>query len=159
MTSSKESDRVWIFALENEVSPDSVPVLERSLLEFVQTWKAHGKPVHGSAAVLHNRFLVLTADGERCEVSGCSIDVMFRAVSDAARGVGAAVAPVDRIFYRSPEGIRCVTRDEFKKLAQSGEITLETTVFNNTVQSAPELQAAWEIPAGSSWHSRLIASV
>ena len=132
-----ESERIWIFPLQSEIPASAVGVLQDSLAEFVRSWKAHGTPVHGKAQIVHRRFIVLSADAARSEVSGCSIDSMFRAVQGAAKGAGAELAPLDRIFYRSGDEIRCVTRDEFRELAKKGVISGETG-------------------ARASWHGRLI---
>ena len=53
------------------------------------------------------------------------------------------------------EGIERVPREVFADLATSGEVSLRTTVFNNTLTSLADVRAGrWEVPASASWHAQ-----
>ena len=73
------------------------------------------------------------------------------AVSDSAAPRG-RVAPV---LYRDGSGIGRVSRERFADLVESGAISQDTVVFDNTVTSAGAVRdGRWELPAANSWHGR-----
>lgn len=145
--------RCWIFALEGIDDRDS---MMRSIQAFLAEWKAHGAPVRGGAELFFGRFLVVAADPSAAEVSGCSIDSLFRTVSGMVRDLGVALLDDGAVHYRegSNETFRSVTRAEFKGLVESGRIKADTTVLDNTVTTLGEFRDKWQTSFANSWHSR-----
>jgi hypothetical protein len=45
---------------------------------------------------------------------------------------------------------------EFRSLAKKRKVSSSTIVFNNLVVDKAEYISHWEVPAGQSWHSRII---
>ena len=67
-------------------------------------------------------------------------------------GMGVVYAPV---LYRDGAGITRVSRERFADLVESGSISQETVVFDNTVTTAGAVRdGRWELPAANSWHGR-----
>jgi hypothetical protein len=51
--------------------------------------------------------------------------------------------------------VRAVERPEFRRLAQAGEVSEDTVVFDNTVATVGDLRAGrWEKPFRDAWHAR-----
>lgn len=157
-TGFSPESRVWIFSFGEPLSPEARAKILASLQNFVSSWKAHGHPVRGAVEIPHSRFAVFCADPRVSDISGCSIDGMFRAASKAATEVGASLLSEDFIFFRNGDEINSVSRSEFKELGKAGTINGQTRVFDNTVQSLEDFKARWESEAGSSWHQKLLAS-
>ena len=148
--------RVWIFALESALDSEQTVSVKNKLAAFLSGWKAHGAPVRGSAEVLHQRFILVVADSSSTEVSGCSIDAMQHNVEKAIEGSPAAIADLAEVFYRGQDGVRRVSRTEFKQLKDNRQISADTPVFDNSIQSAADLRGGrWELPLAQSWHNRL----
>ena len=63
------------------------------------------------------------------------------------------------LFYRDASGqVRCVDRAGFRGLADKGEISAGTPVFDITVQDLRSLrEEGIERPAAESWHGRAFA--
>ncbi len=149
--------RLWIFPLETALSAEGEKAARDELAAFVSAWKAHGAPVRGGADVVYGRFVVLGADPAACDVSGCSIDTMFRAASAAAAKGGSSVADFSKVLYRSGTSeIDCVSREEFRERSKAGSISSDTPVFDNTVQTLGDFTERWELPLRASWHRRLV---
>ena len=59
------------------------------------------------------------------------------------------------VSFREDESIRRVSRAEFADLVTAGTVSLDTTVFNNTVASVGDLRdGKWETRAANSWHNQ-----
>ena len=61
------------------------------------------------------------------------------------------------IAYRKGNEVVSYNRNQFEALIQQGEITENTIVFNNLVQTKKELDTQWEIPFKNSWHARVFS--
>ena len=151
--------RLWVFGLEKPGSNESEQHLLSRLRSFVSSWKAHGNPVRAEAEIVQHTFVVIAADPNVSEVSGCSIDAMFRSVSEFAEEVQLQIADFDRIFFRTENEIACVTRPEFKRLAAEGRVGADTAVFDTTVETLASFRVGWEKPLDESWHKRLLPQI
>ena len=60
------------------------------------------------------------------------------------------------VLYRDGADIARVSRERFADLVESGSISQETVVFDNTVTTVGAVRDGrwelWELPAANSWH-------
>lgn len=151
-----ESARLWIFGACGSISAQNSAKLLGEIATFLKDWKAHGKSVIGEAGLFCDCFLVVAADSELTEVSGCSIDSMVNAVSGAARTVGITLSDGSHVYYRDGECVRCVLPHEFESLVVNGVVNHDTPVFNNNIQTVGEFRdGKWEVPFRDSWHAQV----
>lgn len=148
------NSRLWCFAAAEQFTPAQEQVVCEKLAAFVMSWKSHGTPVSGAFEIRYSRFILVAA--ENTEVSGCSIDSLTREVKAAIESAGVTTADLAMIYYRSGDGIKQVTRDEFAELRASKQVTDETVVIDPTVGRIDAYRSgAWELPLAKSWHVRL----
>jgi hypothetical protein len=63
------------------------------------------------------------------------------------------------VTYRDGEPIARVPRGQFARLAESGAVGPDTTVFDNTVATVGAMRAGrWETAARQAWHGRAFFS-
>lgn len=155
-TDVPDDARLWVFAATRPLAPDQAAALLQRVDEHLRAWTAHGSPVVGARDLRHDRFLLVAADERATGVSGCSIDSLHRALQEVERETGVELLDRSPVWYREGEGaIRCVSRREFRALAEAGEVEEETVVFDNTVGTVGAVRAgAWETPLRESWHAR-----
>ncbi len=148
--------RLWVFAASEQLTREQGDALLARVDDFLARWAAHGAPVVGARDLVHDRFLFVAADERATGVSGCSTDTLYHTLGDAERDLGVALRDPSLVFYRDAQGeVRAVTRAEFRRLAQAGEMGEETVVFDNTVATVGDLRAGkWERPFRDAWHAR-----
>ncbi|MFO8098552.1 MAG: hypothetical protein R6T83_02890 [Salinibacter sp.] len=156
-SSLPDAAQVWIYPSDAPLSE----AVQRAFLDrldaFVEGWTSHQQEVHGAAAVLHDRFVVLAglrADG--ASPSGCAIDDAAHAVKTTAGELGVQWVPSLHVLYRAADGsVAAVPRPTFQEKADAGAVTTDTMVFDPSVSSLGALrEGAFEQPAGTSWHAR-----
>ncbi|MCS7080930.1 MAG: hypothetical protein NZ585_12895 [Chloracidobacterium sp.] len=153
-----DHSRVWVFTTAEPLSAQAAAVVEASLAAFVADWMSHGARVRGGFAVLDRRFIVVAADEAHNDVSGCSIDGMFRAVHAAVQSAGVALADTADIAYRTGTGVELVDRPTFRRLVREGVIRADTPVFDGAVRTLGEMRdGKWERPFAASWHAEHFA--
>jgi hypothetical protein len=149
--------RVWIYQADRSFSPAEAEAISASVGQFVSQWLAHKAKVIGDGALLYDRFVVLAADEEKLQVSGCSIDSTVRFIKDL--GDKYKVNFFDRFYtcYWHDGRLEGSDFESFKvKLAQ-GLISEDAVVFNNLVHTIDGLQNQWQVPLSQSWHSKFLA--
>lgn len=150
--------RVWCFGASERPSDPAIAGLRASMEEFLQTWTAHRADLRAGFDWLHDRFLVIAVDESDVAASGCSIDALTGAVRSLEASADVTLLDAAPIWYRDEAGaIRQAGRDEFRRLAERGDVGPETAVFDITVQALEDVRTgAWEVEAGRSWHARLL---
>ena len=150
-----ETARVWVYGAEESLTREQCQALEAHMGRFLAEWKSHQQKVMPGWQLLHDQFVIISADETAMNLSGCSIDSMFHALEGFNRASGLRFASSgNQVFYRDNSGaVRCVDRITFRSLAKQGAVNEETVVFNNVIQTVGDLVAGrWEVPMRDSWH-------
>ena len=147
--------RLWVFASERPLAGRERAALLERVDEFLFRWKAHGAPLAAGRAWLYDRFLAVAVDERVTPPSGCSIDALVRTLKELEAKIGSRLVDNTPVYYRSPQGVERVTRGRFRQLADGGQVTPDTLVFNNTITRLGEFrEGKWEGPARHSWQGR-----
>lgn len=150
-----DDGRLWAFGLGREISEEETAELMVVVDEFLEGWAAHGAPLRCARDFRHRRFLLVSVDESSVGPSGCSIDAMVRVLRDVEGKLGTSIVDHTPVWFKDDEGIQCVTRSEFKAMAEKGTVSGGTAVFDNTVTRVGQVRRGeWERPAWESWHGR-----
>lgn len=148
-----ENSRVWIYQANRPFSNSETVQIEQTLNTFTNGWHAHEHKLAAKAEVRYNRFIILMVDESVAGASGCSIDKSSQVIRELEQKYNVSLFDRFNMAYKKGEEVISCSRQEFEGLLQRGEITPETTVFNNTVQTKEDLETRWEVPFKYSWHS------
>jgi len=149
--------RLWVFAAPHPLTDAEAAILLDRADTFLERWAAHGAPVLGARDFRDGRFLLVAADERATGVSGCSIDSLQHALAEAEGALGTDLRRAGSlVFWRNAEGqVRSAERSEFRRLAQAGEVSDDTLVFDNTVATVGDLRTGrWETRLRDAWHAR-----
>lgn len=150
-----DSARLWVFASSRPLGPGEREALIGAVDAFLDEWNAHKVPLDCARDLRYDQFLLVGVDEEAAGVSGCSVDSLVRTMKGLGQQLGVELVDHGSVFYRHDGSVRRVSRDEFADAAERGAVSVDTTVFDNTVPTAGALRAgAWEAPAARTWHGR-----
>ncbi|SFS94733.1 ABC transporter ATPase [Sphingobacterium wenxiniae] len=150
-------ERVWIYQ-SNRLLTDAECVRVREILqEFVQQWTAHGNQLYGSFEIRYNLFIFLKVDESKAMVTGCSIDKSVHLLKKIEKELQINLFDRLQIAYRAQNTntINIVSRDDFERLIQAGEVNEDSIVYNNMLTETSELDTKWEVPLRDSWHAKV----
>jgi hypothetical protein len=144
--------RVWIYTSNKQIDHAIVPFIEQELRLYVSEWTAHAEKVKADAGVFYNYFIILAADESQVKVSGCSIDSSVHFIQRLAEKYDLNL--FDRFFtvYLHDGRLSGADRETLQQLIYKGEVSADTMVFNNTIQTLHELRNKWLVPMHNSWH-------
>lgn len=152
-----ESARIWIYQSNRPFTASEEAVINQLMQDFTAGWNAHGKALKAGYEIKYHLFIVLHADEQVTQASGCSIDK----ASDLIRSIEAQfnISLFDKfnLAYRLGDEIVSCNRQEFQQAVEEGIISPDTIVYNNMVATLGELNTNWEIPFKASWHARVFA--
>ena len=147
--------RVWIFGAERPlVETERARVLDE-VDAFIGQWAAHDVPLTTARALRYDQFIFVAVDERAAGASGCSIDALVRRMKGLQAELGVELVNHALVLYRDGADIARVSRERFVDLVESGSISQETVVFDNTVTTVGAVRdGRWELPAANSWHGR-----
>jgi hypothetical protein len=143
--------RIWIYQADREFSETEAAEIQEKINAFVTGWSAHGKQLHASGILLHNRFVVLGTDANVEAPSGCSIDSSVQFVRQLEADLHTSLFDRTHLAFKVGEGVEVHHLTEMPLLVASGKITAATPYFDNLVGEAAAIQDDWLKPAGNSW--------
>lgn len=147
--------RLWVFPIDRPLSTDETERCLDIVDDFLSGWAAHGRPLRSAREFRDGRFLLIGVDVDAEAPSGCSIDALTRRLSNVGHEIGANLVDHAPVWYRAGEEISTSSRQEFKALADGGDVSAETHVFDTSLTRVGQLRAGGlERPASDSWHGR-----
>ena len=147
--------RVWIFGAERPlVDTERARVLDE-VDAFIGQWAAHDVPLTTARDLRYDQFIFVAVDEAAVGASGCSVDALVRRMKGLQAELGVELVNHAPVLYRDGADIARVSRERFADLVESGSISQETVVFDNTVTTVGAVRdGRWELPAANSWHGR-----
>jgi hypothetical protein len=147
--------RLWVFPANRRLGASEEEALLDQVEEFLSSWAAHGDPLEAGMDWREGRFLLVAVDEGAAHPSGCSIDALVNRLKELGGQDDLTLVDHSPVWYRAEDGIRCLSRPEFKRLVEEGRVDHSTPVFDTSITRMAQLrQGEWERPAGTSWHRR-----
>jgi len=112
--------------------------------------------VLGTGAIVADRFILIAAHIPGGDVSGCGIDASVHALGGIAEQVGFGWVSSLDVLYQADDKVRQADRASFARLAEEGQVTADTIVFDVSHMTLGDMRrAGFGVPAGQSWHGRV----
>lgn len=152
-----DHSRVWIYQSSRALSDKEVQEIKAYGRNFIKNWAAHGKELNASFEIFYKRFIVLFADESQVKASGCSIDASVHFIKDIQNAYQLDLFDRLNITYKINGKIDALRMNDFQTALANGQLTEDTIVFNNLVETKGAFDTAWEVPIKDSWHARMLA--
>jgi hypothetical protein len=147
--------RLWVFPASRRLAPEESVALLSEVDPFLDGWAAHGAPLRSARGWVEDQFLLVAVDEDASQPSGCSIDALVNRLEALADGFGVTLVQHAPVWYRDGDGVRVVSREQFRALAGEGVVDADTRVFDTTLTRVSDLQdTGLERPARDTWHGR-----
>jgi hypothetical protein len=146
--------RIWIYQCNRELSANEEQQILSLAEEFLNSWTAHNQALKASFEIKHHLFLIIMIDQNFASASGCSIDKSIHFIQRLESEF--LISLLDRQLFaiRMGDKINLIKRKDFERMIEK-EITPESIVFNNLIQTKSELDTKWEISVKDSWHGAI----
>lgn len=149
--------RLWHFVSNRDLSHEEQLSMSKQMLEFLESWNAHGSNLTASHKWFHNRILSVVLEVSKGSASGCSIDAMKSFVHNFQDFHNFSWGE-NNLFYVFSEGkLKGLTRKEFKEEYKLGKITNQSVVFDSLLLNTENASPQRLFPSlEDSWHVKLV---
>lgn len=149
--------RVWVYQSDRKFTSAEENQIIDKLGMFTSQWKAHGNELLATAEIRYGYFIILVVDEAQANVTGCSIDSSVRLIKEIEEEYQVDLFNRFNMAYKVNEDVVVTNKEDFETLVSIKQITPDTIVFNNMVQTLADLNQKWEVPFKDSWHSTVFA--
>ncbi|MFT4605878.1 MAG: hypothetical protein ACI9W4_002623 [Rhodothermales bacterium] len=149
--------RLWLYAASRPLSEAEAERIGAEMNRFMLDWSSHGREVLGIAELADSRIMGVAALVPEADISGCGIDKSVHSLQALGEELGLEWLAGLSIAYRDTvDEIQVVTRGQFRKLAQLGEVSRTTPIVDLSLTTVGELSTrGLERPLGESWHAQV----
>lgn len=149
--------RIWIYQSRKPFDDLQHDRIDGVLRPFLDQWRAHGKLLRSSYAILHRQFIVIAVDEKDQQATGCSIDDSVGIIQHLEKEIAQPLLDRSKVPLLVQDQIEMVDFRAIKDLVRKGVISNDTKTFDNTVQRKGDLENNWIIPVGKSWIRRYLS--
>lgn len=151
-----DHSRIWIYQSNRKLTEQEKQQASAALKDFCDGWSAHQQDLKTSFTIEHDHFIILAADEDYHQPSGCSIDTSVRALKELQGRIG--VDFFDRTHVAFLVNGQVVTRPltRLRAVFESGELQAGSLTFDNLVPSRGDLAARWKAPVEKTWLAKYL---
>ena len=124
------SSRIWIFASENKLETSQIEYIDSNLSEFLNAWKSHQNELISSLKILDDFFIVIGVDENINLASGCSIDSLFKQISDIEVELSISLLKRTNIYCIVNNKIKLFNLLNIKKNVNQNTLFYDLTIQN-----------------------------
>lgn len=152
------TERVWIYVISKELSNEQLQMLSENCKNFVAGWTAHEIKLAASFEIFKKRLLIFKVDESAYNASGCSIDKLQRFVKEQEIHFNIELLNRLLVVYDKNEEPIVIHSSKITELLQSGEITGDTLIYDNTINTSLQW-AEWKKPLKNTWLAKYVVNV
>jgi hypothetical protein len=152
-----DSARIWIYQAGRKFTETEKSTISDTLTAFTHSWVAHGNPLKTSFSILYDQFIVLAADENFNEASGCSIDSSVRVIRQLDQQFSLGLFDRTKIGFLKDEQLEMIPLNELPKALGEGRWQENSMFFNNVLSTKGQLTSGWIVPANQTWLKRYLA--
>src|SRR5690606_15715752 len=150
-TEFSDESRVWVFQSNRAFIEKEADEINEQLHQFYAQWLTHGDKVQGWAKLVFGQFILVMADEEKYNVSGCSTDSMMRIIKSLERQYEVNFFERTLLTFLVKGKAEMLPMNQVVYALEKQYITGDTPLFNNLVQTKKELMNSWLMPLKQTW--------
>jgi hypothetical protein len=150
------NSRIWIYQSSRIFTPEEQTALKSATEIFLTQWTAHGQSLRAGMQIAFDRFLIIGANEDVNEASGCSIDASVAFIRQLEQRFHTDFLDRSRIAYRLDGQVHVMDFKDFKNSLTKDEISNSAEIFNNAVHTKKEFDKEWIQPVASSWLAKYL---
>lgn len=137
--SLSENSRVWIYLSDKRFNESQSTEIERDIRQFVSSWTSHSQEVKADGGLLFSQCIVLSAEEDANQVSGCSIDSSVHFIKSIGQKYKVDFFNRLNMLILTKDGIKTVSYHELGKYEND-------QLFNPRIDRLKELRQTWLVP-------------
>jgi len=150
------NSRIWIYQSSRALTQEEQSILKLETEAFLTQWTAHGQTLRAGLQMAFDRFLIIGANEEVNEASGCSIDKSVGFIRHLEQRFHIDLLNRSKVAYRLDGQVYVMDFRDFKTSLSNNGIPDRAEVFNNAVQFKRDLDNGWIQQVEMSWFGKYL---
>lgn len=151
-----DDSRVWVYQSSRPFVEGEEREINEQLHQFYAQWESHGVPVKGWAKLVFSQFVIVMADENATQVSGCSTDSSVRVLKSIERQYDVNMFDRMMLTFLVNGKAEMLPLNQVQYAIEKGYINEDTPLFNNVVGDKKDLMQNWLIPLKHSWLAKRV---
>ena len=143
--------RVWVYQANRSLVHEEKAGILQQTKAFLAQWTAHGSPLHCSAAILYDQFLILAVEESFQGATGCAVDASIQFIRSLEQEHQIDLLDRTHIAFRKAESNVVVPLEQLQEKIQQRSISADMLTFDNTITKKEALADQWLVRAQDSW--------
>lgn len=155
-TSFSNNSKIWIYQSTRPFSASEISEIAPILHNFVSTWTTHGQQLKANANIIYQQFIVFIVDDSLTNISGCGVDKSVHCIQQIEQKFNILLLDRMRVaYFNNQKAIETIHINEIANAYNNSQLTNQSLIFNNNVQTLTELKNNWLIKFENSWCKKL----
>lgn len=151
-----DHSRIWIYQSNRKLTEQEKQLASAALKDFCESWTAHQQILKTSFTIEHDQFIILAADEDYHQPSGCSIDTSVRALKDLQNQIGVDFFDRTRVAFLVDGEVVTQPLASLKGIFEAGELGAGSLTFDNLVPSRGDFASRWKTPVEKTWLAKYL---
>ena len=143
--------KVIIYPASRPMTAKEVKEITEKLYDFLPTWNAHGKALTSSFKIDSKQFIIITADEEKVQVSGCSMDSLNGIMREIDKEYNLGLFDRMKACYVENGEIKTMKLNDFRNAVKNGEISSDVEVYDFSKDTYVNYLSDFKLPLKRSW--------
>ena len=149
--------RCWIYQTHQKISSFEKKIICKKLEAFCKKWNSHNLPVKSSFAIKFDYYIILFADSEQTNISGCAIDEKRQTIEKIGKELKIEISTYVKTGVFLDNKLIFLSKKEILDKIRKSEIDSESKIINVTVKNKKEYKEKWVLKIKESWMKNLLA--
>lgn len=154
-----DNARIWVYASNRILNQEEEAQITRSAASFLSSWTAHDIPVDATVDLLHHCFVVIAANVDTSDISGCGIDKSVAFIKALGQEMNLDFFDRMQIEVMIDQHPVIGHKKDIAQWVLEGKVNADTLTFNKTIIHKKDFVNGFQIPVSSSWFSGVLKPV
>ena len=151
-----DTARVWVYTASRILSKEEMKLVSESLSHFMETWQSHGKEVRASFQLFENRFVIIAADEQYNELSGCGIDKSLHVLQLLEQELGISFTDKSIVIFEKDGKPLPLVFSKIKQAIEQDIVNVDTFFYNTLVSNKGEFQTHFKLKVSDGWVKKFL---
>jgi len=152
----EDDSRCWIYQVDKKITSLEKKFIEKKIRYFCENWTSHNVPVKSSFIIDLDYYILLFADEQHTNISGCAIDEQRKIIEKISEELKIKISTYNRIGVFINNKLIFLSKKEIIDRINKYEMSSNSEIINITIKNKKEYQKKWIRTIKESWMKNIL---
>ena len=151
-----DDSRCWVYQVDKKITSLEKKFIEKKIQYFCETWTSHNAPIKSSFIIDLDYYILLFADGQETNISGCAIDEQRKIIEKISEELKIKISTYNKIGVFINNKLIFLSKKEIIDRINKYEMSSNSEIINITIKNKKEYQKKWIRTIKESWMKNIL---